>query len=683
MSSKALNKEIKQYSEWRTQLSETIQELSSFLKDNNVTDLRTHHQFESVLGALADDNLSVAFVAEFSRGKSEMINTIFFGDYKERILPSGAGRTTMCPTELMYDPNRPSSIRLLPIESRTEDKALFELKKDQTLWKEVEFNPDNEKSLTKALEGMTDTKLVSKSYAKKLKFDLMENSESDFGLPVNEFDEVEIPSWRHAIINLPHPLLEQGLVILDTPGLNAIGAEPELTINQLATAHTVVFILSIDTGVTATDLSLWQDHLGGKPSKPKKKQSTKNSKPEYANQRKLVALNKIDGLWDGIRTEQEIDAEINRQRLQTSKTLDIEPHNIFPVSAQKGLLGRVTGDEKLIRQSRIRDLEQAIADKLVPEKREIVVDKVTSALSSIIDTAGLILNNRLNDADSHIAELKQISSKNTDVISHIMLKVQSEKTSLEADMQGYQALRSVYSKETKKLVKQLSEDRLEKLIATTKLNMTRSATSITLQKNIETFFEKLNHYLSQAIDQANEIAVLSENITRDFEQDHGIANFKVRRLRLEKFKQEVLRLEQKHSHLKETKSLFFKEQMSITNRFYASVCNTSRKIFKRALRDANNWNNNLMVPMETYVREHHTQLRRRLESVKRIHKASDTVETRLKELETMQTQLHSQHQQFNVMQSQLSKLLVSPDKDDENSEKESAEILYWDHKLSF
>ena len=44
---------------------------------------------------------------------------------------------------------------------------------------------------------------------------------------------LEIPRWRHAIINFPHPLLQQGLVILDTPGLNAIGIEPDLTLNQL------------------------------------------------------------------------------------------------------------------------------------------------------------------------------------------------------------------------------------------------------------------------------------------------------------------------------------------------------------------------------------------------------------------------------------------------------------------
>ena len=676
MTEQALKKEIKEYSEWRSKLSESIQKLSSFLKVNNVTDLRTHHQFETVLGQLADDNLSVAFIAEFSRGKSEMINTIFFGDYKKRILPSGSGRTTMCPTELMYDANAPTSIRLLPIESRRDDRALFELKKDAQLWNEIAFDADDVDSVTSALQGMTDSKLVSKAYAKELKFDLLDE-DSEVGLPVNEYDEVEIPSWRHAIINLPHPLLEQGLVILDTPGLNAVGAEPELTINQLATAHTVVFILSMDTGVSSTDLVLWNKHLGGQKATAKQ------------NQRKLVALNKIDSLWDGIRSEEEIEAEIQHQVKETSRALNIDAGNIFPVSAQKGLLAKLSNDPDLLEKSRIGALEDAIAEKLVPEKRQIVVDRVQGSLDGILDSSAEVLDNRLKDADEHIAELKQLSSKNSDVISHIMVKVQSEKSSLENDMQRYQALRSVYAKETFKLVNILSSERLEKLIATTKRSMSRCASSITLQKTITSYFEHINEFLDSAIKQANEIAVLSESITQDFEKDHGIANFRVRRLRLEKFKQEVARLEAKHSNLKETKILFFREQMSITNRFYESVCIASRKIFDRALRDAGNWNNNLMVPMETYVREHHTQLRRRLESVKRIHKASDTVETRLQELLTMQIHLVEQHDQFHIYQKELVDLLAPAEsantdntKDTDDSQ-DGTNILYWDHKTSF
>lgn len=666
-----------------------MQSLSTFLKEGHVTDLRTHHQFELVLGALADDNLSIAFVAEFSRGKSEMINTIFFGDYKERMLPSGAGRTTMCPTELLYDPKLPTSIRLLPIESRSDDTPLHELKNKPKDWQEITFDINDPKSIKNALKGMTQSKLVSKAYAQKLRFDIMEQVDSDYGLPVNQYDEVEIPSWRHAIINLPHPLLEQGVVILDTPGLNAIGAEPELTINQLSTAHAIVFILAHDTGVTQTDLALWQHHLGGQQdSEANNGDDSTSAKGNVAriNQRRLVALNKIDGLWDGLRTESEIQSELDRQVWQTAKTLGIDPQNIFPVSAQKGLLGRIKNDQELIDRSRIVQLEAAIARRLVPQKRQIVVEKVHSSLAEILDTASSILNNRLQDTESHIAELKQISVKNTDVISHIMLKVQSEKSSLEGDMKRYQALRSVYTKEAHRLSKVLSAERLERLIAVTKHNMASCASSITLQKTIAKYFHKMHRYLDQAMDQANEIAVLSENITRDFEHDHGIANFKVRRLRLEKFKQEIQRLEQKYSHLKDTKTLFFREQMSITNRFYESVCGASRKIFARALNDANAWNNNLMVPMETYVREHHSQLRRRLESVKRIHKATDTVETRQKELEQQLQDLESQHHEFDLLQAELADLLVAgaQEQTNESTEKvDKSNILYWDHSINF
>ena len=74
---------------------------------------------------------------------------------------------------------------------------------------------------------------------------------------------VDIPCWRHAVINFPHPLLQQGLVILDTPGLNAIGTEPELTLNLLPNAHAVLFLLAADAGVTKTDLEVWNDHLAG------------------------------------------------------------------------------------------------------------------------------------------------------------------------------------------------------------------------------------------------------------------------------------------------------------------------------------------------------------------------------------------------------------------------------------
>ena len=88
--------------------------------------------------------------------------------------------------------------------------------------------------------------------------------------------------------------------------------------------------------------------------------------------------------------------------------------------------------------------------------------------------------------------------------------------------------------------------------------------------------------------------------------------------------------------------------------------------------------------METYVREHHTQLRRRLESVKRIHKASDTVDSRLAELKSMQTMLHTQRAQYNTYRHKLDQLLTMDETDNNDEpEKQSADILTWDHTKNF
>ena len=61
---------------------------------------------------MRSDKVMVAFVAEFSRGKSELINAIFFADAGRRVLPATPGRTTMCPVELAWDAEHPNLYRL-------------------------------------------------------------------------------------------------------------------------------------------------------------------------------------------------------------------------------------------------------------------------------------------------------------------------------------------------------------------------------------------------------------------------------------------------------------------------------------------------------------------------------------------------------------------------------------------
>lgn len=279
----SFNEQFDQHGVWRREFAQQLKRLADWMATHDLMDAAVQERLQRLEEQVRSDKVMVAFVAEFSRGKSELINAIFFADYGRRIMPASAGRTTMCPTELGYDANVAPSLRLLPIETRLQMQSLAEWRVKTDRWQEIPLDVGNADQIAKALEKVAEVRKVSLDNARALGFwhdDLTDEN------PVPDAQGlVEVPMWRHAIINIPHPLLKQGLVILDTPGLNAVGAEPELTVNLIPQAHAVVFILSADTGVTRSDLSIWREHLAISPE---------------SMEARLVVLNKIDTL--GIRS---------------------------------------------------------------------------------------------------------------------------------------------------------------------------------------------------------------------------------------------------------------------------------------------------------------------------------------------------------------------------------------------
>ena len=114
----------------------------------------------------------------------------------------------------------------------------------------------------------------------------------------------------------------------------------------------MLFVLAADTGVTKTDLDVWTQHLSGGD--------------DGAAAGRLVVLNKIDGLWDELKTDAEVDAEIRRQVTDSARLLGVPPAQVFAVSAQKALLAKVNGDDALLAKSRLPALEDALSGSLHP-----------------------------------------------------------------------------------------------------------------------------------------------------------------------------------------------------------------------------------------------------------------------------------------------------------------------------
>lgn len=269
-----------EYSLWRSGVVRALERYRDAIQAAGLADEGSQQRIAHTLARLAEDRMTVAFVAEFSRGKSELINAIFFAGYGQRILPSSVGRTTMCPTELLYDASLPPSIRLLPIETRATSQSTSDLRARPDAWTVMPLDVASTDGMLEAFRQVSLSRRVPVEQARG--YGLYDPDDADSGMTVGADGLVEIPRWRHAVVNFPHPLLQQGLVIIDTPGLNAIGTEPELTLNLIPNAHAVLYILAADTGVTRSDIDVWREHIG-------------------ASAGRMVVLNKIDSMWDELR----------------------------------------------------------------------------------------------------------------------------------------------------------------------------------------------------------------------------------------------------------------------------------------------------------------------------------------------------------------------------------------------
>ena len=99
------------------ELQQLMDSIARWLEINGFMNDQIHERFERMDEMLGNNYRNLLFLAEFSRGKSELINAIIFGMTGKRLLPSTPGRTTRCTTILQYEEDELPGVRLLPTTS--------------------------------------------------------------------------------------------------------------------------------------------------------------------------------------------------------------------------------------------------------------------------------------------------------------------------------------------------------------------------------------------------------------------------------------------------------------------------------------------------------------------------------------------------------------------------------------
>lgn len=633
--------QMQAFADWKAGVVQTIREFEQWLNDNQLASSEIELRIYDSLKALDSDQLNIAFVAEFSRGKTELINAIFFADYGRRLLPSEAGRTTMCPTELFYDRETDEAyIRLLPIETRLSDISLSDLKNEPSYWTTLPLNITSPEQIAAAFNEVVKTKHVPLEDAENLGLFSEDDADNETSRDKRPRPKtIEIPVWRHALISFPHPLLKQGLVILDTPGLNALGSEPELTINMLPNAQAVLFVLSADTGVTKSDLYMWQNYITAFRNK---------------RQKGLVAvLNKIDTLWDEMKKPEEVNATIAEQCRSSARLLEIDPANVFPVSAQKALVAKIRDNRRLLEQSNLLALESLLANEILPDRQVVIWDNIIASMNRSMDEIHTPISVQLEDLNSRLNELEAMRGNNEDIVQQLLQKAKEKKNAYYESVKTFQLSRKKLALQAKIMFNTLDINAIDKIIDKTRKDMSGSWTTAGMKSGMSVFFDNMRDAMQIANRQSDETFKLVQAIYKKFHDDYGLRMTPPRIFPIRKYIDELDQLYLKSEEFRNSSMTTMAEQSFVVKKFFISLVSHARDIFIQASREADSWLKEIVNPLVGQIQDKRNSIEQHMKTLSKIRESKNNLEAQLKELADDRERLRRQSQSLQKLRETL------------------------------
>ncbi|QJR13635.1 dynamin family protein [Usitatibacter palustris] len=617
--------------EWRDAASAWLADYRRWALVARLIDEQTAARFAHLERRLAAERLTIAFVAEYSRGKSELINALFFADLGARLLPAGKDRTTLCATEILHDPSRPPSIRVLPIETREGEMSLREHLAQSSTWKEIALDPADPSSLAAAFEVLSESQQVTAAEAANLGFD-----SAGAG-------RMAVPRWRYAVVNFPHPLLKSGLAILDTPGLATLSAEPELTLNRVPDADAIVFMVSAETGATPDDCALWGEHI---------------APIGHESHTRFIVLNKIDSLREGGRGEAEVLSEIDRRVRATADQLGVDPTRIFALSARQGLAARMAGDRDGLMRSRLYRLEQSLSQGLLRRRRHDHATAVGAETRAVLAETEGLLESRRAFASGQLQELNALQGKNQKLVETLARKANQERGRIEDARQVLAGLRSVHNRYAEELTRVLDPQAARAAGMKARSAVLSARFSGDIGGALDGYFRESRGKLARAVEVIGEVEKMMTTVSQRFREDYGMGTVEAPPFATNRFAVELDRLEEHCTRdFRNATSLIIRRRKTLGAIFFDTVALKVINVFEIADREVRSWMNAFIRPLDTQLQAFQDQTNMRIEGMGRIQNAETDLVVRVSELEAIVKDVEAQAKQWEAKRDRLLQLL--------------------------
>jgi hypothetical protein len=313
--------------------------------------------------------------------------------------------------------------------------------------------------------------------------------------------------------------------------------------------------------------------------------------------------------------------------------LGLPESQVIPVSAQKGLVGKVTGDDALLQASRLPQLEDALGRGVMGQRQTILRAAVSGGIADLRAEAGRVIQIRRRDIAEQTMELRGLRGKNTAVIRHMRSRIEGERREFEDSGARIHAVRSVHLKLLRDLFNQLSSKRLKAEIATLSESLRQKGLKLGVKTVYDETFEHLATSLRQGQTTVAEIGSMLSATFRQLNTDFGFSLQVPPEPDLTRFETDLRQVQQSHNQYVGLTSALKLSQPEFSERLVRALATRLRGVFESASSEVEMWSKSATSQLDAQLRERRRTFARRIEAIDRIQEAASGLDERIAEIE--------------------------------------------------
>jgi hypothetical protein len=370
--------------------------------------------------------------------------------------------------------------------------------------------------------------------------------------------------------------------------------------------------------VTKSDLAIWREHL---------------ITDDDENISRLVVLNKIDTLWDALSSPEQVKAQIERQRTSSADILGLPVRQVIAVSAQKGLVAKVTRDDALLEASCLPNLELALAEGIMGKRQRILRSAVADGISELRVEAGRSIHVRRRDLAEQMDELRGLKGKNASVIKHMLTRVEQEQTEFDASGAKIHAVRSVHLKLLREVFNLLGTPSLKTELTDLTHTLKQPGIKFGVIKAYGQTFAHLREALRKAENTSGEIHTMLVASFKQLNAEFGFSLQAPKAPELVRYANDLDQIERSHLQYLGVTNILKLSQPDFSERLVRALSTRLRVVYESALGEVELWNKSAAAQLDAQLRERRRSFGRRLEAIERIQSAASGLQERIGEID--------------------------------------------------